>query len=100
MQVQKTALCGAWLYINNINDLNKWIFFNSYAYRLLADKLWALHVVIISINEIIAFFLPSKYLFHLTVGYLTKLYTVHPCVPHNRHQTVLESYPPYTYICL
>ena len=47
-------------------------FFTSYVYKLSSDILCALHIVINSINEVIAFFLLSKYLFHLTVGYVSE----------------------------
>ena len=42
-------------------------FFNSYVSECLADILRALNIVIDSVIEMIAFFLLSKYLFHLTV---------------------------------
>ena len=42
-------------------------FFNCYVYKLSAPALRALLIIIISINEIIAFILLSKYLFLFTV---------------------------------
>ena len=42
-------------------------FFNSYVYNDVADILSAMHVVIYSMIEIIAYCLVFKYLFHLTV---------------------------------
>ena len=42
-------------------------FFNSYVYEHSADILCVLHIVINPLFDIIAFFLLSKYLFHLTV---------------------------------
>ena len=44
-------------------------FFNSYVDISSAEFLQALHIVINSIIQIIAFFLLSNYLFHLTVEY-------------------------------
>ena len=56
-------LCIDNIYLSN----RQFCFFNSYVYKRSADILWALHIVINSINEIIAIFLLCKYLFHLTV---------------------------------
>ena len=65
-------------------------FFLSYIYKLSVDILRGVHIVINSNIDIIAFFLPSTYLFHVSVYCMNLgLHTIHNyCNLHTRKEEV------------